>query len=171
MDAKHFSTPEVSISQTLQETTGNVLSKIKESREESKKKRAAEREAKELHAATYGKCIMYLTSEDGKSSIYLKEGGIEFKSKDESLNPGEHTWDEIKEVTIEDAEEFQSRVTVTRLLLVGVFAFALKKKKGGTKYIVVEGEDFLWPIEIGRKKAADAKKFVMKARTLKKNAQ
>ena len=160
MDAKHF-----------QENKVSFFDKVKESRQQAKEKRAAEREALQQKAATYGNFLTYLISEDGQSVISLREKGIEFESKDESLNPGIHTWDEIKEITIEDAEELQSRVTVTRLLLVGVFAFALKKKKGGTKYIVVEGEDFLWPIEIGRKKAADAKKFVMKARTLKKNAQ
>lgn len=47
---------------------------------------------------------------------------------------------------------------------------AAKKKTGGNKFIVVEGENFLWGLEVGRKKVNDAQKLVMKARSLKKSA-
>lgn len=39
-------------------------------------------------------------------------------------------WSEVTDVEVDGAEALQSRVTVTRLFLVGIFAFALKKKTG-----------------------------------------
>ena len=62
---------------------------------------------------------------------------------------------------VESGEELQSRVTATRLLTMGVFAFAAKKKTGGEKFVTVEGSDFLWSVEVDRKKANDATRFAM----------
>lgn len=138
---------------------------------EKRQERAAMKQAAKDEARAFGKRIMTVDGEEKGSSITLYEGGIEFSSKDEELQPGKRLFAEISSVAIEDAEELQQRVTVTRLLLVGVFAFALKKKKGGTKFITVEGDDYLWPIEIGRKNVKDAQKFVMKARALMKSAK
>ena len=49
-------------------------------------------------------------------------------------NPREHNclipWLRIDRIEIDGADALQSRVTVTRLALVGLFAFALKKKTG-----------------------------------------
>lgn len=53
---------------------------------------------------------------------------------------------------IESGSELQSRVTMTRLVALGVFAFAAKKKTGGEKYLTVEGPDFVWTEEIKRNK-------------------
>ena len=65
---------------------------------------------------------------------------------------------------VESGEELQSRVTATRLLATGVFAFALKKKSGGTSFLTIEGPGFAWVEEVDRKKKADAVKFAAAVR-------
>ena len=134
-----------------------------------KKEWAAAGEKAREEAEIYGRKIMSVSGEGG-ASITLYERGIEFRSLDPDLLPGKATFDAISSITIEDGEALESRITVTRLLLTGPFALALKKKKGGTKFITVEGEDFLWPVEVGRKQVKDAQKLVMKARALMKTA-
>ena len=99
---------------------------------EAKEVKAQAKADEKALSKALGKKLMAVSGEDG-SSVTLYSGGIEFRSKDADLNPGKRLWDDVKAVSIEDAEELQQRVTVTRLLLVGVFAFALKKKKGGTR--------------------------------------
>lgn len=64
------------------------------------------------------------------------------------------------ELHLESGEELQSRVTVTRLLALHIFAFALKKKRGGEKYLTIESPDQFITIEIPRKKVGDAVKFM-----------
>ncbi len=73
---------------------------------------------------------------------------------------------------IESGSDLQSRVTVTRLLAIGVFAFAAKKKKGGEKYLTIEGPDFVWTEEIKRGKSElnKAMKFVSQVNTNSKIA-
>ena len=63
---------------------------------------------------------------------------------------------------VESGSEIQSRVTATRLLAIGVFAFAAKKKSGGESYLTIEGPDFFWTIEVDRKKRSEAVAFAAK---------
>lgn len=63
---------------------------------------------------------------------------------------------------VEDGAALEKRVTATRLLAFGVFAFAAKKKKGGESFLTIEGPDFFWAIEVDRKKKGDAMKFAAK---------
>lgn len=65
---------------------------------------------------------------------------------------------------VETAEELRRRVTVTRMLATGLFAFALKKKAGGTSYLTIEGSGFAWVEEVDRKGKGDAVKFAAKVR-------
>ena len=67
----------------------------------------------------------------------------------------------VKGVTarVESGAELESRVTATRLVLLGVFAFAAKKKTGGEKFVTIEGPDFVWAMEVDRKHANDAVEF------------
>ena len=52
------------------------------------------------------------------------------------------TKESIKNILVEDQSTIEKRVTVGRLLLVGVFAFALKKKKKNeTAFITIEWND------------------------------
>lgn len=60
---------------------------------------------------------------------------------------------------VESGRELTSRVTGTRLLALGLFAFAAKKKSGGESYLTVEGPGFFWSIEVNRKKQPEARKF------------
>lgn len=62
---------------------------------------------------------------------------------------------------LEAGEELQSRVTATRLVLLGVFALAAKKKSGGTKFLTIEGPEFMWGAEVDRKSIKDAQKFML----------
>lgn len=62
---------------------------------------------------------------------------------------------------LEAGEELQSRVTATRLVLLGVFALAAKKKSGGTKFLTIEGPGFMWGAEVDRKSIKDAQKFML----------
>jgi hypothetical protein len=51
-------------------------------------------------------------------------------------------FDKISNITIEDKTTIEKRVTVTRLLLTGIFAFALKKnKKTEVAYLVIDWND------------------------------
>lgn len=50
--------------------------------------------------------------------------------------------DSIKKISIEGKDEVTRRVTVTRLLAVGLFAFALKKKSNEQEsYLIIETKD------------------------------
>ena len=62
---------------------------------------------------------------------------------------------------LEAGEELQSRVTATRLVLLGVFALAAKKKSGGTKFLTIEGPGLMWGAEVDRKSIKDAQKFMV----------
>lgn len=63
---------------------------------------------------------------------------------------------------VEDGSELESRVTMTRMAALGLFAFAVKKKRGGEKYLTIEGPDFFWTLEVDRDEQGDARKFAAK---------
>lgn len=71
---------------------------------------------------------------------------------------------------MESGEELQSRVTATRLLLLGVFALAVKKKSGGERYLTVEGRDFFWAIEFPHDRTNEAMAFAAKINAASKEA-
>lgn len=60
---------------------------------------------------------------------------------------------------LESGSELESRVTATRLVALGVFAFAAKKKSGGESWLTIEGPDFFWTLKVDRDKRAAAQKF------------
>lgn len=70
-------------------------------------------------------------------------------------------------IDLVSGSELQSRVTATRLLL-GAFAFAFKKSKGGEKYLTVEGPDFTWMTEVGNANTRKAMDFINKVRNQSK---
>ena len=142
----------------------------KESREEKQARKAAKKQAEQEKLQKYGKVVQFMSSDNMTATLFLRENGMEYTVTNNKEENGIATWGEITSVSLEDGEELQSRVTATRLLVLWVFAFAAKKKTGGNKFITVEGEDFLWALEVGRKKVSDAQKFVIKARQLMKKA-
>lgn len=60
---------------------------------------------------------------------------------------------------VEAGEALHRRITATRMVMTGVFAVAFLKKKGGTVYLTVEGPEFFWTAEVGRKDQDAARKF------------
>lgn len=72
---------------------------------------------------------------------------------------------------LELGSDLQSRVTVTRLLALGVFAFAAKKKKGGERYLTIEGPEFVWATEAKPKQISKAEAFVVKVNNQAKKMQ
>lgn len=63
------------------------------------------------------------------------------------------------EAVVESGEALQKRVTLTRLVGLGVFAFAAKKKSGGESYLLIEGPDFAWSFEVKRGEQGAARAF------------
>lgn len=76
---------------------------------------------------------------------------------------GRHSLDGLT-IELEDGSELSKRITVTRMLATGLFAFALKKSKGGEKWLLIAGPDFEWFEEVHRKKQTAAMKFVQALR-------
>lgn len=63
-------------------------------------------------------------------------------------------------IELGDGETLSKRVTLTRVLAIGVFALAAKKKSGGERWLAVEGPDAEWLLEVPDKKLGDAQKFM-----------
>lgn len=78
---------------------------------------------------------------------------------------------DVQSILLEDGAELQKRLTITRLALIGVFAFAVKKKSGGEKYIVIETTDSIYTVEVPRDKVSDAARAVQEARKTMKAVQ
>jgi hypothetical protein len=70
---------------------------------------------------------------------------------------------DIVDVAVEDGEALRERVTVTRMLAVGPFAWALKKKSGGTKFLLIETVDDAHLFELKNKHYREARSFAAKA--------
>lgn len=73
------------------------------------------------------------------ATVTLDDDGIRARVLKDFLNV---PWSDVKGLSVEGPEQVEKRVTVTRLLTTGLFAFALKKKSK-TAYLVVttpEGE-------------------------------
>lgn len=68
------------------------------------------------------------------------------------------------EAFLENGEELQKRITATRLIAVGIFAFAFKKKRGGESFLTIQGDGFAWVVEVPAKKRGDAQRFVSQLR-------
>jgi hypothetical protein len=63
---------------------------------------------------------------------------------------------------VEAGSDLETRVTATRLIALGIFAFAAKKKRGGEVFLTVEGPEFFWTIEVDRKDQSKAREFAAK---------
>lgn len=63
-------------------------------------------------------------------------------------------------ISIEEGAAMESRVTAARVLTFGAYALAAKKQTG-SKFLVVEGDDFLWSMEVPAKRVGDAARFRM----------
>lgn len=70
---------------------------------------------------------------------------------------------------VENAADIQRRVTATRLLAIGIFAFA-KKKQSGHVYLTVEHPDYEFLVEVPVKKETNARAFAVKINNAAKAA-
>lgn len=61
--------------------------------------------------------------------------------------------------SMEQGSELEKRITATRLVMLGVFALAAKKSKGGEWFLTIEGPRFTWVVEVPRKEIGKARKF------------
>lgn len=109
-----------------------------------------------------------ITGSDG--TLRLFGGEITYRSAG-----GDKPVNETRDVAgaqarVESGEELQSRVTATRLLPLGVFAFAVKKKSGGERYLTVEGRDFFWAVEFPHDRTNEAMAFAAKINAASKEA-
>ena len=67
-------------------------------------------------------------------------------------------------VELDDGEEFSKRVTLPRFMLVGLFALAAKKKRGGEKFLLISGPQFTWWTEVPRSQVPAAMRFVARVK-------
>ncbi len=89
-----------------------------------------------------------INDSQGITVIFMKNGSFEiwcYPSNNISIVPvkkGEISIDLIKNIVIEDKSLIERRVTILRLLMVGIFAFGWKKKrKDEIAYLVIEWTD------------------------------
>ncbi len=68
---------------------------------------------------------------------------------------------------VERGSDIDKRVTATRLVALGVFALAAKKKTGHV-FLTIEGDGYEIAVEIPAKKEADARAFAAKVNTAAK---
>jgi hypothetical protein len=65
--------------------------------------------------------------------------------------------------TVDTAGAIDKRVTATRLILTGPFAFGLRKKKDSRElFLLVEGDGFGFVVELDPKKQKDAREFAVR---------
>lgn len=73
------------------------------------------------------------------------------------------------EIRLETSDEVQSRITASRVVLLGPFA-AFVPKKSHTRYLTVEGPEFFWSAEVKQKKVKEVQRFMTAVKNqVKKN--
>lgn len=97
----------------------------------------------------------------GRSIAKFKaDDGTKFEIYQNAVESGhEIHWLKDVHATVEDGSAVQDRITATRIMLVGFFALAWKKKRGGEKWLTISGPDFIWLAEVGRKQIPEAMRF------------
>lgn len=78
---------------------------------------------------------------------------------------------DVVSVEVEDGEAAQAHVTATRLVALGIFALAAKKKSGGDKWLMIETRSALLTLHFERKTVDGLMRFVAHTRAAVKAAQ
>lgn len=122
---------------------------------------AAEKDAVAKVDSVKGDVVSVGVYLQGRASIMGRNGELVLKDRRIAFHPSEGTGSIVKDVagvraSVVTGEELRSRVTVTRMALAGIFAFALKKQAGGERFLVVEGPDFAWAVEVDLNQANEA---------------
>ena len=94
---------------------------------------------------------------DGTLTLQRDRVDVQMKGKPRTTRV---PYSSITRVGLEDGEALSSRVTATRLLVLGVFALAVKKKRGGTKFLTLESDEVFVTVEVPRKKVTEARRFM-----------
>lgn len=78
---------------------------------------------------------------------------------------------DVVSIEVEDGEAMQARVTATRLVTLGILAFAAKKRSGGDKRLMIETKRALLTLHFERKAVDGLMRFVAHTRAAVKAAQ
>ena len=70
----------------------------------------------------------------------------------------ETSWYDVTEIDVDGADALQSRVTVTRMFLVGLFAFALKKRTGDV-FAYIQTRSGFHLVRVPKKTAPELRAF------------
>lgn len=101
-------------------------------------------------------------------NFVLRDNSIQ---KTRGEDAGIYSLEEFVNASVETGEELQKRFTATRILLIGVFALAFKKKTAGSFFLAIEGDTFTWLEEVEYKDKAKAMKFANEVRAAAKKYQ
>lgn len=96
-----------------------------------------------------------LVGADGVVTLYRDRVDVKMKGR---LRTTRVPYASITRVSLEDGEALSTRVTATRVLALGVFALAAKKRVGGTKFLTIESDEVFVTVEVPRKKVNEARK-------------
>jgi hypothetical protein len=140
------------MSQVAQQATD----KAKDARANAQESRAVAQAAKAEMEAAQGKRL------DRFDSITLYEHGLEWRADGQ-----QHTClfaDSSVEVTVDTAGQIDKRVTATRLILTGPFAFGLRKKKDSRElYLLIQADSGASGLfEVNPDKGKKAREFAAK---------
>lgn len=67
---------------------------------------------------------------------------------------------DITSIELANGSDLHHRLTLTRLALVGVFAFGLKKRAGGQKYLTIETDETLVAVQVPHKRIPKAQELI-----------
>jgi hypothetical protein len=94
-------------------------------------------------------------------------GGVKIDAEGALTYKGVKQSGEGAQAHVETAGQISERISATRMLLTGPFAFALKKKKDDRElYLTIEGSVATWVVSVNPKEGAKAREFAAKINTL-----
>lgn len=102
---------------------------------------------------------------DGKITVY-SDGSVGVPKRMRVIPPTD-----VVDIVVEDGEAASKRVTVGRVLAIGVLALAAKKKVAATKFLIVETVDDAHVVELDVKRYGEARSFAAKAMTIVRQGQ
>lgn len=104
-------------------------------------------------------------AKDGKITVY-SDGSVGVPKRMRVIPPTD-----VVDIVVEDGEAASKRVTVGRVLAIGVLALAAKKKVAATKYLIVETVDDAHVVELDIKRYREARSFAAKAMSIVQQGQ
>lgn len=134
--------------------------KVQASEQRLREMRQQESERREASAIDTELMPPNFTNRGHSIAKFKADDGTKFEIYQNAVESGhEIHWLKDVHATVEDGSAVQDRITATRIMLVGLFALAWKKKRGGEKWLTISGPDFIWIAEVGRKQIPEAMRF------------